>query len=143
MQHLTNLRILSTGAQECHHQLTLRPLILRTIASNLQTIEVIELFDMEKTCRRQGIERVCECWTELDGLLEDEAFSSLKEIRLLFQSFRSSDDLARNNPPLAYTFFTTEEVVSIFESCLLKSFARGIRITYDLTYGWDGLLERY
>lgn len=76
MQHLTNLRTISTGAQECHHQLTLQPLI-----------EVLELFDMEKICRRQGIERVCECWTELDGLLEDEVFSSLKEIRLLFQSF--------------------------------------------------------
>jgi hypothetical protein len=143
MQHLTKLRIISTGAQEHHHQLTLQPLILRIIASNLQTIEVIELFDMEETCRRKGIERVCECWMELDGLLENKAFSNLKEIRLLFQSFESSHDLARNNPPLMYDFFTTEEVVSIFESCLLKSSARGIRITYDLTYGRDGLLERY
>jgi hypothetical protein len=95
---------------------------------------------MQKTCRRQDIERVCECWTELDGLLEDQAFSSLKEIGLLFQS---SDDLARNNPALMYTFFTTGEVVSIFKSCLLKSSVRGIRITYDLTYGRDGQVERY
>lgn len=143
MQYLTNLRIISTGAQERHYQLTLRPLILRIIASKLQTIEVLELFDMEKTSKRQDIERVCKCWKELDGLLQDEAFSSLKEIRLLFEWFESSDDLARNNPPLMYDFFTTEEVISIFESYLLKSSARGIRITYDLTYGRDGLLERY
>ena len=143
IQHLTNLRIISTGAQEPHYQLTLQPLILRIIVSNLKTIEVIELFDMEITCRREGIERVCECWTELDGLLEDKVFSSLKEIRLLFQSSQSSDDLARNNPPLMYEFFTAEEVVSIFESCLLKSSARGIRITYHLTYGRHDLLERY
>jgi len=97
---------------------------------------------MEETTRREDIERVCECWTELDGLLEDEAFSNLKEIRLLFQSFQSSDDLARHNPPRMYSF-TTEEIISIFESCLLKSSVRGIRITYNLTYGWDGLLERY
>lgn len=111
--------------------------------SNLKIIEVVELFDIEITCRRESIERVCESWTELDGLLEDKVFSSLKEIRLLFQSFQSSDDLARSNPPLMYKFFTTEEVVSIFESCLLKSSARGIWITYHLTYGWHGLLERY
>jgi hypothetical protein len=108
MQHHSNLRIISTGAQAHYHQLRLRPLILRIIASKLQTIEGLELFDMEKTCRRQYIESVCECWTELDGLLEGEAFSSLKEMRLLFQWFRSSDDLARNNPPLKYDSFTIE-----------------------------------
>jgi hypothetical protein len=143
MQNLTNLRVISTGAQEYHYQLTLQPLILEIISLNLQTINVVELFDMEKTCGVHDVARVCECWTELDALLEDKAFSSLKEIRLLFQSFRSSDDLARSNPPFVYSFYTTEEVVSIFESCLLKSCARGIRITYDLTYGRDGLLERY
>ena len=143
MQHLTNLRIISTGAQEHHYQLTLQPLIHQIITLNLQTIEVIELFDMEETCRRPYIDRVCECWTEFDGLLEDEAFSSLKEIKLLFRSFQSVDDLARNDPSLMYEFFTTEEVVSIFESCLRKSSVRGIWITYDLTYGRDGLLERH
>lgn len=143
MQHLTNLRIISTGAQESYYQLTLQPLILQIIASNLKTIEVVELLDMEKACWKEVIERACKCWTELDGLLEDEAFSSLKEIRLLFQSFLSPDDLTRNNPPCMHEYFTTEEVVSIFESCLLNSSARGIRITYDLTYGWGGLLERY
>ena len=143
LQHLINLRTISTSARERGYQLTLRPLILRIIASNHQTIEVLELFDMEITCRRDPIEKVCESWMELDGLLEDQTFSNLKEIRLLFCSFHNSDDLARYDPPLMYDFFTTEEVVSIFESCLLKSSARGIRITYDLTHGRDGLLERY
>jgi len=143
MQHLTNLRIISTGAQEPHYQLTLQPLIHQIITLNLQTIEVIELFDMEETCRRPYIDRVCECWTEFDGLLEDEAFSSLKEIKLLFRSFQSVDDLARNDPSLMYEIFTTEEVISIFESCLRKSSSRGIWITYDVTYGRDGLLERH
>jgi hypothetical protein len=138
LQHFINLRTISTGAQERHYQLTLRSLILRIIALNLQTIEVLELFDMEETSRRESIEKVCECWTELDGLLEDQAFSNLKEIRLLFHSFQNSYDLASR-----YDFFTTEEVVSIFESCLLKSSARGIRITCDLTHGRDGLLEMY
>lgn len=145
MQHLTNLRIISTCVQERYHQLTLQPLILQIIASNLQTIDTIELFDVEKTCARRGLqfERICECWTVLDGLLEDEAFSSLKKIRLLFESFRFSDDPAGTNPPLVYTFFAAEEVASLFESCLLKSSARDIRVTWNLLYGWDGLLERY
>jgi hypothetical protein len=76
-----------------------------SFASNLQTIEVLELFDMEKASRRESIEKVCECWTELDGLPEDQAFSNL---RLLFRSFGNwldttlHRDLCSDFSPLRY-----------------------------------------
>ena len=83
---------------------------------------------------------------ELDNLLDDRSFSHLKEIRLLFDSegysflaspkSRCRDDFLE--PELEG--FTSEDVVSLFKSFALKSSERGVRITYGLTDGQDGLL---
>lgn len=73
MQHLTNLRVVFNLHSE--YQLTFRPLIFRIIASNLQTIEVLDMKKKNEkkkhiTITKVCIEKVFECWTRTSsGLL--------------------------------------------------------------------------
>lgn len=115
------------------------------IASQSQTIEVLELFGMENNWLTLDVASTY--WAELDNLLDDRSFSHLKEIRLLFDSegysFLASPKSKRYRDDFLepeLEGFTSEDVVSLFKSFALKSSERGVRITHGLTDGQDGLL---
>ena len=86
-------------------------------------------------------------WTELDNLLDDRSFSHLKEIRLLFERFTKEDPAPPQSKrkskyrDSAEPRIYTEGAVSLFKSYALKSSEKGVRITYGLTNGQDGLLS--
>lgn len=130
------------------------------IASQSQTIQVLELFEMENWYLKMDLDVASNYWTELDNLLDDQSFSHLKEIRLLFAKFVSEEDLAppqserkfkrygKEHPGFSgmeYSMrgFVTEEAVSLFKSYALKASEKGVQITYGLTEGRDGLVPLY
>jgi hypothetical protein len=138
--------VFSTGGEWEHYRYILQPILLQIIGSQLQNIEVLELFDMQYNCHGRmgiGMSNACECWKEVDGLLEDQRFSKLNEIRLLFDRFLSLKELTKFSHDQWYSSYPTEELISIFKSSVPKTCERGVRITDGLTYGRDGLLDRY
>ena len=66
----------------------------KIIASQITTIEVLELFEMENNWFKMDLDLAMTYWEELDNLLDDRSFCNLKEIRLLFESFITKELLA-------------------------------------------------
>ncbi|KAF8874316.1 hypothetical protein CPB84DRAFT_1797592 [Gymnopilus junonius] len=143
IQILENLKVFSTVAERPHYLPTARLALEQIIASQRQTIEVLEFFGMPNQCRKWAIDEVREDWKEFDDLLEDDAFSNLKEFRLLFESFQSSEDVKKYDPQTYSVCYTTEEVVALFKASLSKASARGVNFTYALKHDQYGLLNRY
>jgi hypothetical protein len=116
--------VFSTGSEWEHYRYILQPILLQIIGSQLQTIEVLELFDMQYNCYTRmniGMSNACECWKEVDELLGNWRFSKLNEIRLLFDRFLSLEELTKFSHDQWYSCYTTEEVISIFKSSVPKT----------------------
>ena len=109
----------------------LQPALHEIIALQSKTIQVLELFQSEilpDESDSDDDDVASNQWTGLNILLEDRSFSHLKEIRLLFGDFITNRESG------------FEETVSLYKSYHLKASEKGVRVTYGLKNGQDGLL---
>ncbi|KAF8886632.1 hypothetical protein CPB84DRAFT_1850092 [Gymnopilus junonius] len=153
IQSLHNLQVFSTVTRRPYYLATAQPILEQIIASQqkMHPLKTLEFFGMESyhgsILYGADIVKARRAWKGFDDLLEDEAFSKVKEVRLLFSDFTGSN-LGRvitrsNTMPAAYELYTTKEVMSGFKASLSKATRRGVVFTSGLTYGRDGLVSRY
>jgi hypothetical protein len=118
-------------------------ILLEIIEAPLRTIETIELVGMERYISFSGhsIQREMEKWRHLEGILQDTAFSRLKEIRLLFNcgSTRALDHPANSCEHLSCR--SCEQTALELGLILQQTYGRSVQLTYGSTYGRDGLLS--
>ncbi|KDR67036.1 hypothetical protein GALMADRAFT_232253 [Galerina marginata CBS 339.88] len=143
---LPKLQTLSAFGTRPYFHVQIRPILLEIIESPVRTIEILELVGMEyytKRFTRDSIDRDRMLWEHSDRILQDPAFSRLREIRLLFdytawESEHSLQDCVEEDSCIRCSI---DQVAVDVRSILRATSERGVRITYDLTYGPEGLLS--
>jgi hypothetical protein len=146
LKKLPKLKTLSAYAIGPSYPAGIRPILLEIIEAPLKTIETLELVGMEhyiSSFSGRSIEGESIFWRYFDSILQDPAFSRLKEIRLLFNcgSTWKSDHSAEICEELLCGYCSIEQTALEFRSSLRQTSGRGVQVTYGLTYGRKGLLS--
>lgn len=152
LEKLPKLNTLSAygfGPLSGSYPIAIRSILLKIIESPMRSMKILELAGMEHYIlgfASRSIEKENLFWSDIERILQDPAFSRLKEIRLLFNWRRcpstwDSDHSAEICEELSCLYCSIEKVVSELRSALQQTFERGVQVTYGLTYSPEGLLS--
>ena len=92
------------------------------------SVEILELFEPFGLTLEQFLNSSFPM-EELDVLMQQEGFAKLRELRILYRSFR----------PKA----SSDRLLSAFKTLFPLAMARGIRITYGVRYSPRGTLYHF